>query len=30
MIETIRARDPQAAEAAVRTHLAGVIDALRQ
>ncbi|MCX5095501.1 GntR family transcriptional regulator [Streptomyces sp. NBC_00365] len=30
MIETIRARDPQAAEAAVRTHLTGVIDALRQ
>jgi DNA-binding GntR family transcriptional regulator len=30
MIETIRARDPQAAEAAVRTHLAGVIDALRE
>lgn len=30
MIESIRARDPQAAEAAVRTHLAGVIDALRQ
>ncbi|MGR3931863.1 GntR family transcriptional regulator [Streptomyces sp. BRA346] len=29
MIEAIRARDPQAAEAAVRTHLAGVIDALR-
>ncbi|QLH25856.1 GntR family transcriptional regulator [Streptomyces sp. Rer75] len=30
MIEAIRARDPQAAEAAVRTHLAGVIDALRE
>ncbi|MFJ5271129.1 GntR family transcriptional regulator [Streptomyces sp. NPDC088358] len=30
MIEAIRARDPQAAEAAVRGHLAGVIDALRQ
>jgi len=30
MIDSIRARDPQAAEAAVRTHLAGVIDALRQ
>jgi DNA-binding GntR family transcriptional regulator len=30
MIEEIRARDPQAAEAAVRTHLAGVIDALRR
>ncbi|MEU0838953.1 GntR family transcriptional regulator [Streptomyces sp. NPDC005962] len=29
MIEAIRARDPRAAEAAVRTHLAGVIDALR-
>ncbi|MFG2850291.1 GntR family transcriptional regulator [Streptomyces mirabilis] len=30
VIDSIRARDPQAAEAAVRTHLAGVIDALRQ
>ncbi|MFD3312045.1 GntR family transcriptional regulator [Streptomyces sp. NPDC058656] len=30
MIEAIRARDPQAAEAAVRAHLAGVIDALRE
>lgn len=30
MIEAIRARDPRAAEAAVRTHLAGVIDALRE
>ncbi len=30
MIDTIRARDPQAAEAAVRAHLAGVIDALRE
>ncbi|MCX5411679.1 GntR family transcriptional regulator [Streptomyces sp. NBC_00059] len=29
MIETIRAREPQAAEAAVRSHLASVIDALR-
>jgi DNA-binding FadR family transcriptional regulator len=29
MIEAIRARDPQAAEAAVRAHLAGVIEALR-
>ncbi|MFI0816332.1 GntR family transcriptional regulator [Streptomyces sp. NPDC021098] len=29
MIEAIRARDPRAAEAAVRAHLAGVIDALR-
>ncbi len=29
MIEAIRARDPRAAEAAVRTHLEGVIDALR-
>ncbi|KOV61338.1 GntR family transcriptional regulator [Streptomyces sp. MMG1121] len=28
MIEAIRARDPQAAEAAVRAHLASVIDAL--
>ncbi|OON80099.1 GntR family transcriptional regulator [Streptomyces tsukubensis] len=30
MIETITARDPEAAEAAVRAHLAGVIDALRE
>jgi DNA-binding GntR family transcriptional regulator len=30
MIEAIRARDPQAAEAAVRAHLAGVIEALRE
>ncbi|MGW2327635.1 GntR family transcriptional regulator [Streptomyces sp. NPDC001700] len=30
MIEAIRARDPRAAESAVRTHLAGVIDALRE
>ncbi|MGW1027992.1 GntR family transcriptional regulator [Streptomyces sp. NPDC002577] len=30
MIETIRARDPQAAEAAVRAHLEGVIAALRE
>ncbi|MEU9783972.1 GntR family transcriptional regulator [Streptomyces phaeochromogenes] len=30
MIEAIRARDPQAAEAAVRAHLSGVIDALRE
>ncbi|MFI6370654.1 GntR family transcriptional regulator [Streptomyces sp. NPDC050546] len=29
MIETIRARDPQAAEAAVRAHLGSVIEALR-
>lgn len=29
MIEAIRARDPQAAETAVRAHLAGVIEALR-
>jgi DNA-binding GntR family transcriptional regulator len=29
MIEAIRARDPQAAEAAVRAHLAGVIEALK-
>jgi DNA-binding GntR family transcriptional regulator len=29
MIETIRARDPQAAEKAVRAHLASVIEALR-
>ncbi|MFE6282221.1 GntR family transcriptional regulator [Streptomyces sp. NPDC057877] len=29
MIETIRARDPQAAEAAVRAHLTSVIEALR-
>ncbi|WP_405664148.1 GntR family transcriptional regulator [Streptomyces sp. NBC_01166] len=29
MIEAIRARDPQAAEAAVRSHLASVIEALR-
>ncbi len=29
MIETIRARDPRAAEAAVRARLAGVIEALR-
>ncbi|GEC02878.1 hypothetical protein SSP24_05330 [Streptomyces spinoverrucosus] len=29
MIEAMRARDPQAAEAAVRAHPAGVIDALR-
>ncbi|MFE5238676.1 MULTISPECIES: GntR family transcriptional regulator [unclassified Streptomyces] len=29
MIETIRAREPQAAEAAVRSHLASVIEALR-
>ncbi|MFE7447307.1 GntR family transcriptional regulator [Streptomyces chartreusis] len=29
MIETIRARDPQAAETAVRAHLASVIEALR-
>ncbi|GAA3308781.1 GntR family transcriptional regulator [Streptomyces cinereospinus] len=29
LIEAIRARDPQAAETAVRAHLAGVIDALR-
>ncbi|MFF3302693.1 GntR family transcriptional regulator [Streptomyces sp. NPDC001741] len=29
MIDAIRARDPQAAEAAVRSHLASVIDALR-
>ncbi|MFF0459407.1 GntR family transcriptional regulator [Streptomyces mexicanus] len=29
MIEAIRARDPQAAEAAVRAHLTSVIDALR-
>ncbi|NGO11009.1 GntR family transcriptional regulator [Streptomyces sp. HC44] len=30
MIEAIRARDPQAAEAAARAHLASVIDALRE
>ncbi|MET9567278.1 MULTISPECIES: GntR family transcriptional regulator [Streptomyces] len=30
MIDAIRARDPQAAEEAVRSHLAGVIDALRE
>ncbi|MEV0227366.1 GntR family transcriptional regulator [Streptomyces sp. NPDC050704] len=30
LIEAIRARDPQAAEATVRAHLAGVIDALRE
>ncbi|MFF7653162.1 GntR family transcriptional regulator [Streptomyces sp. NPDC007983] len=30
MIEAIRARDPQAAGTAVRTHLEGVIDALRE
>ncbi|MEU3788326.1 GntR family transcriptional regulator [Streptomyces fructofermentans] len=30
MIEAIRARDPQAAEATVRAHLSGVIDALRE
>jgi DNA-binding GntR family transcriptional regulator len=30
MIDAITARDPQAAEAAVRAHLAGVIDALRE
>ncbi|NDZ78036.1 GntR family transcriptional regulator [Streptomyces sp. SID10853] len=30
MIDTITARDPQAAEAAVRAHLSGVIDALRE
>ncbi|MFD7713920.1 GntR family transcriptional regulator [Streptomyces sp. NPDC059785] len=30
MIEAIRARDPKAAEEAVRVHLAGVIDALRE
>jgi DNA-binding GntR family transcriptional regulator len=29
MIEAIRARDPQAAEAAVRAHLTSVIEALR-
>ncbi|MGQ5640662.1 MULTISPECIES: GntR family transcriptional regulator [unclassified Streptomyces] len=29
MIDAIRARDPQAAEAAVRAHLAGVIEALK-
>ncbi|MGJ5749289.1 GntR family transcriptional regulator [Streptomyces puniciscabiei] len=29
VIEAIRARDPQAAEAAVRAHLAGVIEALQ-
>jgi len=29
MIDAIRARDPQAAQAAVRSHLASVIDALR-
>ncbi|MDX3429477.1 GntR family transcriptional regulator [Streptomyces sp. ME01-18a] len=29
MIDAIRARDPQAAEAAVRSHLASVIEALR-
>jgi DNA-binding GntR family transcriptional regulator len=29
MIEAIRSRDPQAAEKAVRAHLAGVIEALR-
>ncbi|WP_129842143.1 GntR family transcriptional regulator [Streptomyces sp. RFCAC02] len=30
MIDAIRARDPRAAEAAVRAHLASVIDALRE
>ncbi|WP_329118162.1 GntR family transcriptional regulator [Streptomyces sp. NBC_01465] len=30
MIDTITSRDPQAAEAAVRAHLSGVIDALRE
>ncbi|MFE6957071.1 GntR family transcriptional regulator [Streptomyces sp. NPDC057696] len=30
MIEAITARDPKAAEAAVRAHLTGVIDALRE
>jgi DNA-binding GntR family transcriptional regulator len=30
MIEAIAARDPKAAEAAVRAHLTGVIDALRE
>ncbi|WP_328936989.1 GntR family transcriptional regulator [Streptomyces tauricus] len=30
MIDAIRARDPEAAEEAVRSHLAGVIDALRE
>ncbi|WP_405593250.1 GntR family transcriptional regulator [Streptomyces sp. NBC_01092] len=30
MIEAIRARDPQAAEAAVRAHLTSVIEALRE
>ncbi|MGC5566090.1 GntR family transcriptional regulator [Streptomyces sp. FR-108] len=30
MIDAIRARDPRAAEEAVRSHLAGVIDALRE
>ncbi|GAA1356050.1 GntR family transcriptional regulator [Streptomyces beijiangensis] len=30
MIETITSRNPQAAEEAVRAHLAGVIDALRE
>ncbi|MFC8195057.1 GntR family transcriptional regulator [Streptomyces sp. NPDC060006] len=30
MIESIRARDPRAAESAARLHLAGVIDALRE
>ncbi|MGW0822888.1 GntR family transcriptional regulator [Streptomyces sp. NPDC002845] len=30
MIEAIRSRDPQAAEAAVRAHLTSVIDALRE
>jgi DNA-binding GntR family transcriptional regulator len=30
MIEAIRARDPQAADAAARAHLASVIDALRE
>jgi DNA-binding GntR family transcriptional regulator len=29
MIEAIAARDPQAAEAAVRAHLGSVIEALR-
>lgn len=29
MIDAIRAREPQAAEAAVRSHLASVIEALR-
>jgi DNA-binding FadR family transcriptional regulator len=30
MIEAIRSRKPQAAEEAVRSHLASVIDALRE